>query len=70
MKTTPVNMRLSDNTISKVKKIMKIQNIDSKTQVVVRGISLLEKLAIEIKNGNSIILENKDGSRRELTFID
>jgi len=69
MKTKLIRMGLREQTISSVHNIMRLQGIDNKTQVVVRGIHLLHAIAEEMKNGSEVFIQSGCGCKKKLTFV-
>ena len=68
--TKPVNMRLSEKTMSRVEKIQKKLKTDNRTQAIAYAVRITHDILSTLSKGGKVIIEHKDGTRDRLVLND
>lgn len=64
--TKPVNMRLSEKTLTRVEKIQKKLKTDNRTQAIAYAVRIAHDILTTMSKGGKVIIEHKDGTRDRL----
>ncbi len=69
METKNIQMRLSADTLSKVDNIKRNTGVENRTQITTSGIVLLDSVCSEIKKGNQVYIEDKQGNKKQIMLL-